>query len=71
VEQVKLTEASKASPDLDPLKLRSARSPLSQDFSLLSALELSYPGAKTWKDLGVTMTSTSKATAGILAALQA
>jgi hypothetical protein len=25
-----------------------------QDFSLLSALELSHPGAKTWKDLGVT-----------------
>jgi hypothetical protein len=29
LEQVKLTEASKASPDLDPLKLRSTRSPLS------------------------------------------
>jgi hypothetical protein len=42
-----------------------------QDFSLLSALELSHPGAKTWKDLGVTTTSTSKATEGMLAALQA
>ena len=35
------------------------------------ALELSHPGAKTWKDLGVTTTSTSIATAGMLAALQA
>jgi hypothetical protein len=42
-----------------------------QDFSLLSALELSHPGAKTWTDLGVTTTSTSKATEGMLAALQA
>jgi hypothetical protein len=41
-----------------------------QDFSLLSALELSHPGAKTWKDLGVTTTSTSIATAGMLAASQ-
>jgi hypothetical protein len=35
------------------------------------ALELSHPGAKSWKDLGVTTTSTSIATAGMLAALQA
>jgi hypothetical protein len=42
-----------------------------RDFSLLSALELSHPGAKTWKDLGVTSSTTSKATAGMLAALQA
>jgi hypothetical protein len=42
-----------------------------QDFSLLFALELSHPGAKTWRELGVTTTSTSIATAGMLAALQA
>jgi hypothetical protein len=42
-----------------------------RDFSLLSALELSHPGAKSWKDLGVTSSTTSKATAGMLAALQA
>ena len=42
-----------------------------QDFSLLSALELSHPGARSWKDLGVTFSTTSKATAGMLAALQA
>ena len=36
----------------------------------LSALELSHPGAKSWKDLGVTSSTTSKATAGMLAALQ-
>ncbi len=42
-----------------------------RDFSLLSALELYHPGAKSWKDLGVTSTTTSKATAGMLAALQA
>jgi hypothetical protein len=32
-----------------------------QDFSLLTALEMSYPDAKTWKDLGVSKTSTSLA----------
>jgi hypothetical protein len=42
-----------------------------QDFSLLSALELSHPGARTWKELGVNTISTSTATAGMLAALQA
>ncbi len=42
-----------------------------RDFRLLSALELSHPGAKSWKDLGVTSSTTSKATAGMLAALQA
>jgi hypothetical protein len=42
-----------------------------QDFSLLPALELSHPGAKSWKDLGVTSSTTSKATAGMLASLQA
>jgi hypothetical protein len=42
-----------------------------QDFSLFTALEISHPGAKTWKDLGVSTASTSLATAGMLAALHA